>query len=265
MFHYFGYGSNLSLPSLRAKGVEPRESMPATLEGWALRFNVRHWFRHEGGMGNIQRTGRRGDRVLGLVHLCDDAHLAALDAVEAYGWRYDRIEVDVQTALGIVRARTYVGMADAIDNSCLPTRRYLNIILAGAAAAGLDPGYIRKLRAHPLAPAREYPPFEPPSVPSVPSAIFNSSTLASHPQYTAIASAVFDMSAARGDLSCLIPLFGGKDMTLFHIRRLDTSDGSETEEDVRSGRLSEPALRYINAYLHEYSAEFRYVGRYTRD
>lgn len=262
MFHYFGYGSNLSLASLRAKGVEPRESHPAELLGWSLRFNVRHWFRHEGGMGNVERTGRDGDRVLGLVHLCDDGDLASLDAVEAYGWRYDRVEVEVETARGAVRAHTYVGMAGAIDDSCLPTRRYLNIILAGAEAAGLDASYIARLRAQPLAPARDYPPFERPTAPS---AIFNPASLAEHPECTALADAVFDMSAARGDLVSLVPLFGGRDMTLFHVRRLDTSDGGETEDDVRNNRLSDSALRYINAYLHEYSAEFRYVGSYVRD
>jgi len=252
----------MSLPSLRAKGVAALESLPASLDGWALRFNVRHWFPHEGGMGNVERTGRAGDRVLGLVHLCDDADLKALDGVEAYGWRYDRIEVDVQTSGGTVRAWTYVGMPGAIDDSCLPTRRYLNILLAGAEAAGLDADYIGRLRSHPLAPSIDYPPFERPSVPS---AIFNRSSLAEHAAYTAIADSVFDMSAARGDLASLIPLFGGRDMTLFHIRRLDTSDGSETEGDVRDGRLSASALRYINTYLHAYATEFRYVGRYTRN
>lgn len=252
----------MSLPSLRAKGVEPSESLPASLDGWALRFNVRHWFQHEGGMGNIEHTGRPDDRVLGLVHLCGDEALAALDAVEAYGWRYDRTEVDVQTSRGMVRACTYVGMPVAIDDSCLPTCRYLNILVAGAKAAGLDADYIERLRAQPLAPARDYAPFEQPSMPA---AIFNRKSLADHPEYTAIADSVFDMSSARGDLASLTPLFGGKDMTLFHVRRLDTSDGSETEDDVRNGRLSDPAQRYINAYLHEYSAEFRYVGRYTRN
>ncbi|MEO6865712.1 MAG: gamma-glutamylcyclotransferase family protein [Gemmatimonadaceae bacterium] len=262
MFNYFGYGSNMSLPSLRAKGVEPSESLPASLDRWALRFNVRHWFEHEGGMGNIEHTGRPDDRVLGLVHLCGDQDLAALDAVEAYGWRYDRVEVDVQTSRGTVRACTYVGMPGAIDDSCLPTRRYLNILVAGARAAGLEAGYIDRLCAHVLAPARDYPPFEQPSVPA---AIFNRKSLAEHPDCTALADSVFDMSAARGDLISLMPLLGGKDMTLFHVRRLDTSDGCETEDDVRNGRLSDSALRYINAYLHEYTAEFRYVGRYTRD
>lgn len=259
MFYYFGYGSNLSLPSLRAKGVEPRESLPAALNGWTLRFNVRHWFRHEGGMGNVEQTGRADDRVLGLVHLCDDAHLAALDAVEAYGWRYDRVEVAVQTAGGPIRALTYVGMPAAIDNSCLPTSRYLNIIVAGATTAGLDAEYVARLRAHPLAPARDYPLFQPPpgSAPE-----FTRSTLAQHPNYTALVNAVFDMTAARGDLTRLIPLFGGKDMTLFHIRRLDTSTGAESLADVQSGLLSDAAQRYLNACLHEYSSEFRYVGRY---
>lgn len=260
MFRYFGYGSNLSLVSLRAKGVEPLESSPATLSGWALRFNVRHWFRHEGGMGNVVRTGRSDDRVLGLVHRCHDAHLAPLDAVEAYGWRYDRIEVEVETAQGPVRALTYVGMPAALDDTCLPTRRYLNIILAGAEAAGLDAGYIARLRAHPLAPARDYPPFSPPPGPAPD---ITRGALAAHPEYTALAGAVFDMSAARGDLTSLIPLFGGKDMTLFHVRRLDTSDGTETLDDVRAGRLSDAARQYLNAYLHEYAAEFRYVGRYV--
>jgi hypothetical protein len=33
VFPYFGYGSNINLTSLRAKGVEPRWSQPATLHG----------------------------------------------------------------------------------------------------------------------------------------------------------------------------------------------------------------------------------------
>ena len=259
MFQYFGYGSNLRLAALRAKGVEPHRSVPATLVGWTLRFNVRHWFRHEGGMGNIEHTGRPGDRVLGLVHLCDDAQLTPLDAVEAYGWRYDRVQVEVSTADGPIRALTYVGMPGALDDSCLPTRRYLNIILAGAESAGLDEEYVARLRAHPVSTTRDYPPFAPPPGPS-PS--FNRAALAQHPEYSALAGSVFDLSAARGDLTSLIPLFGGKDMTLFHVRRLATSDGTETAEDVRAGRISNAARQYLNAYLHEYLAEFRYIGRY---
>lgn len=38
------------------------------------------------------------------------------------------------------------------------------------------------------------------------------------------------MSGARWQYSFLHSYFGGKDMTLFHLKRLDTSDGGETLE-----------------------------------
>jgi hypothetical protein len=260
MFNYFGYGSNLNLTSLRAKGVEPLQSDRATLPGWRLRFNVRHWFRHEGGVGNIEATGNAADRVEGLVHLCEDAHLPPLDAVEACGVGYDRIEVEVHTAGGPVRALTYIGMPAFLDDASLPSRRYLNILLRGALAAGLDAAYTEELRAHPVHPEREYPAFEHPA--DSDARVFDAEGLARHPHCTALAGAVFDMTGARPDLDSLVGLFGGRDMTLFHLKRLDTSDGNETLDDVKAGRISAAGRRYLDAYLHEYSVEFRYVGRF---
>ena len=70
MFQYFGFGSNMSLQSLRAKGIEPLASTRAVLQGWRLRFNVQHFFRHEGGVGNIEYTGHPDDRVMGVLHEC---------------------------------------------------------------------------------------------------------------------------------------------------------------------------------------------------
>jgi hypothetical protein len=262
MFHYFGYGSNLSLASLRAKGVEPHSSVRGTLAGWQLVFDVRHWYRHEGGVGNIRRCDDTHACVEGLVHLCDDHHLALLDAMESYGVGYDRIEVDVDTQLGPVRAFTYVGLPAHLDPACLPTQRYLNIVLQGALAAGLSPDYIERLRRQPVLAPKDYPPFEHPDEPFP---CFDSDTLARHPHYTAIAGAVFDMTHARPELHCVKELFGGKDITLFHLRRLDTSDGREGLHDFTQGRLSEAAQRYLNAYLHEFHLEYRYVGRYSYD
>jgi len=40
MFRYFGFGSNMNMISLRAKGVEPIAAQRAVLPGWRLRFNV---------------------------------------------------------------------------------------------------------------------------------------------------------------------------------------------------------------------------------
>ena len=82
---------------------------------------------------------------------------------------------------------------------------------------------------------------------------------------TALAGAVFDMSGARWQHSFLRDYFGGKDMTLFHLRRLDTSDGTETLDDIRHDRLTPAQMRYLNEYLDEYSKEYVYVGRFFYD
>jgi len=237
-------------------------SQRATLRGWKLTFNVRHWFRHEGGVGNILPTKSRDDQVQGMLHVCEDEHLPLLDAVEAYGTGYDRIKVSVETNEGIIEATTYVGMPGYLDDNCLPTQRYLNIILKGATEANLDSAYIEKLRQQPLNPVKNYPPFEHPADTKF---IFNHESLSHKPLYTALAGAVFDMQNARSDLDCLQALFGGKDMSLFHLKRLDTSDGTETIEDIKHDRISAGGRRYLNAYLHEYDREYQYVGRYEYD
>ena len=259
MFRYFGYGSNMALGSLRAKGVEPRASERAVLRGWRLRFNVSHFFRHEGGVGNIEPSENPTDAVWGVLHLCEHEHLALLDAAEAYGHGYDRIEVSVLADSGVKRALTYVGMPSFIDDGCRPTQRYLNILLQGATANGLDPAYLDMLRRLPTHEKRPVPRFVPPPgrYPA-----FNAATLAERPLLTALAGAVFDMSGARSQHRFLQDLFGGRDMTLFHLKRLDHSDGRETLDDIRNDRLTPAQRQYLDEYLHEYNSEYGYVGRY---
>lgn len=259
MFRYFGFGSNLNITSLRAKGVEPLASRRAVLHGWRLRFNVQHFFRHEGGVGNIERSAAPDDRVLGVLYDCPDEALAPLDAMEACGHGYDRITVEVEADGEQVPALTYVGMPEFIDEGCLPSRRYLNIVIDGARRAGLDPDYVQDLMAQPVHRPDDYPPFTPPpgDYPA-----FDAASLASHPLYTALYGAVFDMSQARPLHEYLKSFFGGRDMTLFHLKRLDSSDGHESMDDIRQGRLNETQRGYLNGYLNEYAREYRYVGRF---
>jgi sulfite reductase (NADPH) flavoprotein alpha-component len=259
MFNYFGYGSNLNLTSLRAKGVEPLSSRRAVLHGWCLRFNVQHFFRHEGGVGNIEPSEIPGDRVLGLFHTCPDDALSHLDAAEACGHGYNRITVGVMANGERISAYTYVGMPAFIDDRCLPSRRYLNILIDGARASGLDPDYVRQLETQPVKPPTDHPPFQPPPG-DYP--VFDAAALARHPLYTALYGAVFDMSQARPLHEYLKGFFGGRDMTLFHLKRLDSSDGSESMDDLRYARLNLVQQRYINGYLNEYAREYRYVGRF---
>jgi len=259
MFHYFGYGSNINLIALKAKGVQPVASMNGLLKKWKLTFNVQHWFQHEGGMGNIEFTSLDTDVVEGIVHLCQDEELKSLDTLEAYGIGYDRIEVEVETSKGIIKAYTYVGLPAYINDNCLPTRRYLNIITHGAEKAGLSVPYIDRLKNYPIYIPEPYPAF---SHPKGNGKSYSKETLSLEPTYTALYGAVFDMKRARNMLQCLIDIFGGKDMTLFHLKRLDTSDGNETIEDVITGNISNEGKTYLNAYLNEYNKEFNYVGKF---
>ncbi|GAB3098902.1 gamma-glutamylcyclotransferase [Aestuariicella hydrocarbonica] len=262
MFRYFGFGSNMNMTSLRAKGLEPLAARRAVLHGWRLHFNVQHFFRHEGGVGNIERSDNPDDRVLGVLYDCPDEALEPLDAAEAYGHGYDRITVELETEADAepVNALTYVGMPEFIDDNCLPSRRYLNIVVDGARRAGLDTSYVQDLMAQPVHQPQDYPPFSPPAG-DYP--LFNEGSLAQQPLYTALWGAVFDMSAARPLHEFLKGFFGGQDMTLFHLKRLDSSTSNESMDDIRQGRLNEPQRHYLNAYLNEYAREYRYVGRFS--
>lgn len=252
----------MDLQSLRAKGVEPRISERAVLHGWRLKFNVRHFFRHEGGVGNIEPSKDPADLVWGVLHLCDDDHLELLDAAEAYGHGYDRVAVEVAAEGGARKAVTYLGMPSFLDDSCRPTQRYLNILLQGAVRAGIDPFYVEALRRQPLHLKKPIVAFAPPQG-DFPT--FTGATLAERPLCTALAGAVFDMSGARQQHDYLKTLFGGKDMTLFHLKRLDRSDGSETLDDIKHDRLTPAQRLYLDEYLHQYMTEYVYVGRFRYD
>ena len=258
MIPYFGYGSNIDATSLAAKGVVPKRSRLARLEGWRLRFNVEHFFRHEGGMGNIEHTGDPGDYVLGMLHECSDADLAALDKVEAYGIGYDRIELSVVLEDGTqTGAIAYVGLPDFLNDTCRPTRRYLNIITRGAYAAGFEAKYIAALKAQPLLIWPDLAPFAPPDF----GVRLAATDIADHPTMTILCDHVFDLSQRRPRHDILQSWFGGKDTTLFILNRADASDGTDTLDDVRAGRLSEAQKSYMNRYLHAFDEEYLYAGR----
>jgi hypothetical protein len=253
MIRYFGYGSNMDLTSLKAKGVAPQASRVAALSGWRLRFNVEHFFRHEGGVGNIERTDNPKDQVLGMLHFCNEADLAALDRAEAYGVGYDRVQVLVQTPQGREPALAYVGLPAYINDACLPTRRYMNILLRGATAAGLDPDYTAGLRATPVLDPPDLPPFRP--VTDRPA--INHRDL--RPPLTALHGSVFDMTRARPAHAIARDWFAGKDVTVFLLKRMDSSDGTENLRDVSRDRLDPGQRAYLNAYLHAFAEEYDYI------
>lgn len=197
-----------------------------------------------------------------MLHFCEDKHLALLDSAEDYPHGYDRIAVQVLADRDERRAVTYVGMPSFLDGDCRPTQRYLSHLLEGATAAGLEPEYIESLRCHPVhqkipvsrfvPPPGEYP-------------LFTAATLARHPLLTALAGCVFDMSSSRWHHGFLRSILGRKDTTLFHLGQLESSDGSESLDDIKHARLSPAQQKHLDEYLHVYASEYDYVGRFRYD
>ncbi|MEM6941015.1 MAG: gamma-glutamylcyclotransferase family protein [Pseudomonadota bacterium] len=254
---YFGYGSNMDFAALTAKGVIPLASRKAKLNGWRLRFNLEHFFRHEGGVGNIEQTGSPSDVVQGVLHECNDGHLAALDKLEGRGVGYDRIEVPVETTEGVERAYTYVGRPLYLNEACLPTKRYLTILVRGANQAGLDPEYIAALNSHPVLPAQDHPPFA--AQADLP--VMDHAAL--EWDQTVLAGHVFHMKDVRPAHELARTWFGGKDVTQFHLRRMDSSTGTEALADYLSDRLSAYQQSFLNTYLHAFDEEYELIGNFN--
>lgn len=242
---------------MAAKGVKPLSSSRAVLRGWRLRFNVAHFFAHEGGVGNIERSPNERDAVWGVLHFCDKSDLSLLDAAEANGYGYNRTIVTVETDDRPVEAITYTGTASFLDDRCLPTRRYLQILIDGAIESELPDEYISALKKTPIFHPTPKNRFTPPPGDG---RLFTAAMLSREPNYTALAGHVFDMSCARPQHDFLRGYFGGKDMTIFHLRRMHGSVDNETLTNWSKESLTPEQDRYINEYLHAYNKEYRYCG-----
>lgn len=253
MFYYFGYGSNMNAHSLRAKGVEPLSAEPAVLKDWKLTFNIPDFFHIEGGTGNV--VPDPGNEVHGMLYGCLDEASTLLDALEAVGVSYERSEVEVETYSGeMVKAHIYVGIEERLREGYQPSRRYLNILLHGAQLSKLKPSYLKKLGSQEVKSEPFFRPFNFPSSPDV----YARDQL--KPNQTAIAGAVFDMSQARPEHDYLRKFLSGKDMTLFFLRRMDSSTGEETWDEIQEDRLTPSQRRYLNNYLHEFDREYQLIG-----
>ncbi|HTE50049.1 MAG TPA: cytochrome b5 domain-containing protein, partial [Kofleriaceae bacterium] len=230
---------------------------PAILRGWRLTFNIPDFFRIEGGTGNIERAP--ADEVHGVLYACRDDDMRALDELEALGVTYDRVQLEVEVYGGrAVMANAYVGIPSTLDDSQRPSPRYRSLLIRGAEEMKLDPTYIARLRAIEVHEAPDPGRFE---FPAEPDREFTLSSLAERPLHTAIAGAVFDMSAARVEHRYLQKLMAGRDVTVFFLKRMDSSDGTETLDDFRRERLTPEQDRYLQRYLHEFAREYRYAGR----
>ncbi|MFK7826158.1 MAG: gamma-glutamylcyclotransferase family protein, partial [Oligoflexales bacterium] len=146
MFYYFGYGSNISLKSLKAKGVDPISFEPAFLEDWELCFDLPNFFHIEGGTGNIRPA--KGRVVHGVLYECLDAQLYIIDKLEAKKKKKKKKKKKVKTYLKrSALALVYIGIEGRRKEGQQPSQRYKNILVHGANEMNLSKDYIQELEA----------------------------------------------------------------------------------------------------------------------
>jgi hypothetical protein len=128
----------------KMRGPAPSATLVTTgrVTGYVLRFNKKSDDRS--GKGNIVATGKATDEVWGVVFRIGDAEMEALDISEV---GYKPIPIDVVTADGTTKARTYVAKTQRIDNSLKPYTWYKDFVVRGAQDHGLPQAYIARLEA----------------------------------------------------------------------------------------------------------------------
>jgi len=129
---YFAYGSNCNPAIMAKKRVEFTSQSRGTLNGYRLLFNkmaLRERLPDEIGFANINDdpTGT----VEGVVYEIIDADLVRLDESERYPEHYTQIIVTVETDAGPTECLTYQAQPGKIADGLVPSRNYLNHILAG--------------------------------------------------------------------------------------------------------------------------------------
>lgn len=131
MLKYFAYGSNCNPAIMQKKGVEFASRRRAVLRGYRLLFNkraLREALPEGIGFANINPDAE--GTVEGILYEIVADHLAFLDQSERYPEHYNRIEVEVQSENGTEPCLTYVAQADKTAAGLIPSRNYLNHILA---------------------------------------------------------------------------------------------------------------------------------------
>lgn len=132
MANYFAYGSNCNPEVMERKGVEFTGRQRATLHGYQLRFNkqsLRERLPSTVGFANVEELPE--GVVEGILYALNPDHLPLLDESERYPEHYDRVEVTVKTEDGGVSCWVYVAQPDKVAEGLVPSRNYLNHILAG--------------------------------------------------------------------------------------------------------------------------------------
>jgi gamma-glutamylcyclotransferase len=131
MIRYFAYGSNMDPARITKRIGRLPATQPGSLDGYELRFNKRSKAEPPRGYANIVPWG--GSVVHGVMYDVDADELLVIDRWEGVpGGHYVRQQLSIVIESGVcIDSIGYVACPDKQEEGLLPTRKYLNHLLAG--------------------------------------------------------------------------------------------------------------------------------------
>lgn len=132
MTKYFAYGTNCNPAMMEKKGIHYSARQRAILHGFRLKFNkrsLRENLPESIGFANIEEAPE--GTVEGILYDLAVDGLEKLDEAERHLSHYDRIRVVVDADSGSEECWTYKALPDVVADGLVPSRNYINHILAG--------------------------------------------------------------------------------------------------------------------------------------
>lgn len=144
---YFAYGANTSLAVLSGRrGIVPRSSEAATLPGHRLAFAMPGVPFFEPAFATVLCDPASDAGAEGVLHRLAGADMRRLDRFESRA--YARVALDVVgRRSGPVRAQVYVAKNPRLG--LVPSRRYVELLVAGAREHELSAAHLAWLTGHP--------------------------------------------------------------------------------------------------------------------
>src|SRR5262245_20567970 len=141
---YFAYGSNLSPARMEERVGTIRKSVRCFLRNYRLAFNKRA---SKAGEVYANIIPSEGDRVWGVIYLCDSDAMQNLDVWEGVsGGHYYREQVEV-VADGSSAFGAIADVAGKVIPEGRPSDDYLKLILTGAKGHELPEEYIEQIKS----------------------------------------------------------------------------------------------------------------------
>jgi len=148
--YYFAFGSNMNQERMSSRGVNFSRRLKGTLIGFRLNFDKMAGWRGVGSGAGASKQGFanvelcEGRVVEGVVYETDEVSIASLDKFEGVPHHYFKALATVMLEDGSeLETLVYVARPDKVKKGLLPSREYLDHLLAGREF--LSPDYYAEL------------------------------------------------------------------------------------------------------------------------